>query len=106
MLKSIQSVKHKVRYLLKNYPETRDDDKELWLKYLVKFHKLKRKVNNSDDPYLELKKIILNGGVPPMESVRRVRQKYQEGGKYIGTKRNRRKKAAQQVRDWARDTYY
>jgi len=80
-------IKDKVEALLKKYPDTRDSDKILWLVYLNRYYGLKENMNISKKPYETFKKLILNSRAPKFETIRRVRQKFQEEGNYLGVKR-------------------
>lgn len=94
---AIITIKNKVFGMLSQYPETRDSDKLLWLAYLCTFHNLKSQLG--DEAYLVLKRIIMDEKTPTMESIRRVRQKIQEEGTFIGEKRAQRLEEEQKVRD-------
>lgn len=100
MLKDLERVKDKVEYILGKYPETQDSDKLLWIAYLALFHDLKGKLGPSG--YFKFKSMLLNPGTCTMESVRRVRQKFQEEGKYVGKKRAERMEEEKLVRAWSR----
>jgi hypothetical protein len=88
MSEGITTCKSKVETLLSNYPQLRDSDKLLWLAYLNKFHNLNQIIGQAS--YELLKSLLMNENTPTMESVRRVRQKLQEEGKYQGTMRKNR----------------
>lgn len=94
-------VKERVLHLLKEHKPLRDDDKKLWLSYLIQFHDFKNKINNSDDPYETLCTTLIDE-VPAIETVRRCRQMIQEEGKYIGEKRRERVSAAKKVALWTK----
>lgn len=81
-------INERVRYLLDIYKPLRDDDKKLWISYLITFHNLE-KINDCDDPYETLCSIILDGSSPIMETVRRCRQAFQQNGLYLGDKSSR-----------------
>ena len=97
----LNTIKDRVELLLKNFPETRDNDKLLWLAYAV-IHKDLRSVFKNDGAYRVFKSWLLSSDVPMFESVRRVRQKFQEGGKYVGNARRERMLSENNVRTWAR----
>lgn len=84
-LESFVSCKERVKKILEDNVSSRDSDKILWLNYLVEFHGLKEVLG--EDNYLALKNIIMSDKTPTMETLRRIRQKYQESGKYVGKKR-------------------
>lgn len=58
-------------------------------------------MKNSRSPYDVLKGIVLNKGTASMESLRRVRQKFQENGLYVGTKRKNKLDESELVSKWA-----
>lgn len=75
----LKTVKERVEFVLRNYPETRNDDFYLWLIYVRLFCKELAKYI-SYIPYEVLKK------APKFETIRRVRQKIQnEEHKYLPT---------------------
>jgi len=79
VLRSLKTVKERVEYLLKKYPETRNDDRYLILLYLRYFTPLSKYINYV--PYEVLKQC------PSFESIRRVRQYIQNTlGLYPPTK--------------------
>lgn len=94
-------IKDKIRGLLKSHKPLRDDDKKLWLAYLITHHSLKEKMNTSSDPYETLCDILIDD-IPGMDSIRRTRQQIQETGLYVGEKRKQRLVAAKQVSKWAK----
>ena len=100
MINQILKVKDAVAYILSKDPETRDCDKLLYLRYLEEFHRIEFVLKHTSDPYSALKNLLLDPEIPSPESVRRVRQKFQEQGRYLGSSRKRRKKAAREVADW------
>lgn len=69
----LHQIKTQVEDTLKNYPETRNNDKLLQVTILKKFYG----VETIDD--------ILKPQVPSLESIRRCRQKLQSEGKYISS---------------------
>lgn len=88
MLADLIKVSDRVEFLLKNYPQTRDCDKILWLSYMNLFLKMREKMNiDKSNPYECFKEIFLHEDTPSMESIRRTRQKIQESGKFLGEKR-------------------
>lgn len=103
MIKDIERVKDKVEYLLQEYPHTRDSDKSLWLGYLKVFHEADKKLQMAEDPWGALIRLIHSPECCTMESVRRVRQKFQEQGMYLGTKRQERVTEAEAMRDYVKE---
>ena len=100
MIEDLVKIKDKVEYILKSHPATRDSDKLLWLAYLCLHHDLRQELSRSSDPYETLKSIVMSEKTPTMESVRRVRQKHQENGKYLGLRRKQRLAEAEMVSEW------
>lgn len=100
MLEGLKNCKDKVGFILKRVPATRDSDRLLWVTYLNLFHDLRRRMDNSKDPYETFKRVVLDKDTPPMESIRRVRQKFQEGGQFIGKHRTERLEEAERVKKW------
>lgn len=82
MLDHLIRITDRVEYLLEKYPPLRDSDKLLWLAYLCHFHGLGRIMPHGI--YQRFKDMLMHEDTPPMESVRRVRQKIQESGSYRG----------------------
>ena len=95
------TAKDRVEHILSRYPDTRDSDKLLLIAYWCVFHGLKDVLG--EEKYLEFKKFILNDAVPTMESLRRVRQKFQENGMYCGEKREMRIEESGVVKEMIRD---
>ena len=96
----IKTIKDRVEKLLVKYNETQDSDKLLWLAYLCQYHDLQTRLRYSKSPYLVLKDVVMQEA-PSMESIRRVRQKIQENGQHVGTKRKQKMKEESAVREWA-----
>jgi hypothetical protein len=101
VIEHLKTNKAKIEYILKNYPSLRDSDKKLWISYLVMFHALKETLNSASDPYESFCDLYLSSGVPCTETIRRLRQKIQQDGKYLGTKRREKLAAAKAVKEWA-----
>ena len=70
---NFKKTKEKVKYILDNYPNTRDSDKLLYVTVLEFFH---GSVNLRD---------MLDPSVPGFETVSRIRRKFQEQGQFLGT---------------------
>jgi hypothetical protein len=102
MLSDLIKIVDRVKYILKEHPETRDSDKLLWLAYLCVFHDLKKALGM--EKYLILKSLIMSEDTATMESVRRMRQKIQEEGHYRGEKYLERHAEAEDVRLYFADT--
>ena len=71
----LKSVEKQVRYILTEYPETRDDDMLLYSVICKKF--LKETYNKTNYSFEEVMEGYKNLGLPHFESVRRTRQKIQ-----------------------------
>lgn len=101
MIKDLVKIKDRVAYVLNKYPSTRDCDKTLWLAYLAIFHQLKDGLGEAK--YGVFKSILMSEETPTMESVRRVRQKFQEHGEYPASEgtRKARRTEEHEVRSWA-----
>lgn len=80
MIDDLKQVNKQVEWVLNEYPDTRDSDKDLILKVMELYYKL-------DLSYMQ-KQAIRNA--PSFESIRRTRQKFQEGGSF---------KASEEVED-------
>lgn len=100
MINDLNTVKDKVENILAKFPETQDDDKLLWIAIMVVFYDLKNVLGS--DKYDKFKYWLIKNNIPAFESVRRVRQKYQEEGKYVGTKRKYKLEEESLVRDWTK----
>jgi len=73
----LRSVKERVEWLLKNHPETRNDDRYLIILYLRYFTPMRK--------YMKFVPYSVIKDLPSFESIRRVRQLIQEEGKYLPT---------------------
>lgn len=104
MISDLKKSKDKVEALLNQYPVVRDSDKLLWLAYLVKFHDLKNELG--EVAYRKFERILLDKNTVTMESIRRVRQKFQEQGKYVGTKREEKLAEAEEVKTYITSRRY
>lgn len=101
MSEAISTIKEKVAILLNNHPDTRNSDKLLWLAYLCVHHDLIKILGQEN--YSKFKTLLMNDSTPTMESIRRVRQKYQEGGLFVGTNRKQRLSEEPVVRELMRN---
>lgn len=99
MRNHLETCKSKVEDLLMQYPLLRDSDKLLWLAFMNRHHGLRRAIGAL--AYDKLKSILLLKDTPTFESIRRVRQKIQEEGRYQGKKRAERMEEEAEVRKWA-----
>jgi hypothetical protein len=100
MIKDLQNAKDKVENILAQFPQARDCDKTLWLAYLVMYCDLRKELG--EEPYAKFKSILLDKETCTMESVRRTRQKFQQDGKYMGTKRLAKMQEAEFVSEWTK----
>ena len=98
MLEDLKKNKDRVLHLLEHHPELRDDDKKLWLKFMVTFHALETALGR--DAYKKLEQFMLQKNIPHFESVRRVRQKIQEEGQFRGKKWAERQEEAGVVHEF------
>lgn len=99
MVDGLETAKEKVKYILEKFPETRDSDKKLWLRFLEVFFNMRLKIGS--EAFVAFECVLMDSEVPTMESVRRVRQKFQEGGQFVGKKREERLEMADRVFNWA-----
>jgi len=97
MSRDLNTVGTGVYCLLQSYPELRDNDTLLLFAYLNKFCGLKKALG--DDAYNKLKEICLDNATPKFESIRRVRQKIQESGLFLGKKRQQKLEEAELVKE-------
>lgn len=94
MLKTIKTIKDKVRRILMTSEKSRDDDITLYFIYLKEHHGLVEQLGmeKANKVYNIMKK------APFPESIRRVRQKIQEDGEFIGKRRTKRLEEAERFR--------
>lgn len=98
MSESLTTCKDRVEYVLSYYPGTRESDKKLWLVYMHNFHGLGL-VNG----YNSLVRIIMDEETPSMETLRRIRQKFQQKGLFLGSNRAKQLEEAEKVKNKLRD---
>lgn len=96
MSESLTTCKDKIESLLIKYPETRDSDKLLFFAFLVEFHDLEMNIGRTACEVF--RGILMDEETPSMETVRRIRQKFQEEGHYCGEKRKERLEEEVEVR--------
>jgi hypothetical protein len=101
MLEELQNIKEKVKFILDKYHSARDSDKVLYLFYLSEFHNLKNHLG--EEKFLTLFNLITTPDTPSPESIRRIRQRFQETGLYLGEKRRKRMEEKERVRQWVKD---
>lgn len=96
------AVADKVRSLLAKYPETRDNDKLLWLSYCVVYRGLRNFM--TDEQYQSFKNWLMLPHTPMFESLSRARRKLQENNPELrGDGYLKKKDSANTIRDWARE---
>ena len=101
MKKSIANNMAKVRYVLDLWPETRDDDMKLFLRYMDCFHGLRDKMG--DTAYAALEYILLCTDYPAFESITRCRRHIQSEGEFQGNFRKKRLSEEREVRKYFRE---
>lgn len=85
----LKTIQQKVEEILKQYPGTRDDDRELIQVYYGKYHNI--------DYYTPFGAVIKNKKLPSFESIRRCRQKVQELNEDLrGSKKSEEARLAKQ----------
>ncbi len=100
MKRDLTKVKDKVLESLEEYPAARDDDKLLFLHIMYRHYGLRTALGS--DGYRRFKDWFMNSDIPSPESIRRCRQKWQEEGYYIGTKRKKRMAEVPETIDFIR----
>ena len=80
-IQKIRYIKSNVEYILTVHPETRDNDRLLYKKYLETFF-------DKQDYW----KLMMSIDAPTMLSVVRIRQKFNQNGLYVGKSYNGRQK--------------
>lgn len=68
-LSNLKTIAQRVEFILRKYPGTRDDDRELFQTYFAYFHQI--------DFYTPFGAVMRNHKLPSFESIRRSRQKIQ-----------------------------
>lgn len=74
----LNTIKEQVEGILRDHPEARNCDKELFIKYLEIYHSVQDYFSRND--YNGLQGMLK--AAPSFESIRRMRQKLQEKGEY------------------------
>lgn len=97
MITHLKLAKDRVKHLLEKYPITRDDDKKLWLAYLVQYHDLKNKMG--EDAFNVFKSVLFSKNTCTMESVTRARRKIQEEHTHLAGKKPDRLEEAEKVKE-------
>ncbi len=98
MSESLTTCKDRVEYVLSYCPGTRESDKKLWLVYMHNFHGL-----GFVEGYNSLVRIIMDEETPSMETLRRIRQKFQQKGLFLGSNRAKQLEEAEKVKNKLRD---
>jgi len=78
LIEKLRTVRERVEYILRNYPDARNDDFYLYLLYVRHFEP---KLSG----YIKFIPFSLIKSATRFESVRRIRQKIQEEGLYLPT---------------------
>jgi hypothetical protein len=78
LIEKLRTVRERVEYILKTYPDARNDDFYLYLLYVRHFEP---KLSG----YIKFIPFSLIKSATRFESVRRIRQKIQEEGRYLPT---------------------
>lgn len=86
----------RVEQILRVSTEARQDDRVLWLAYMVNNHDLIKKIGL--DAYRKLKSVMKDPNVPNMDTVGRLRRKLQSKGKYLTAHPVRRKYEMKKVK--------
>ena len=92
----------KVRSVLKDYPETRDSDKLLWLYFNIKYNGLDLIIDGSSQSNISFKQWLLISDVPTFETLTRCRRKLQELHSELVGDKKRRSEAETQYRRYFR----
>lgn len=96
MLKDIIKVIDRVEYILRNYLSSRDNDKKLYLRYILEVYDIK-----DCTMAIDVFNIILHKKTPSFESISRARRKIQEHNPELrGKNYKERKKEQEKVREW------
>jgi hypothetical protein len=91
----IRSTTPQVEQILKTSVECRDSDMILWLAYCANHHQLIQVLGM--DAFNKLKKFMRDFDVPTVETVGRIRRKFQEVGMYKNENPEQRKVEAKAV---------
>jgi tRNA A22 N-methylase len=98
--KELPVVYHRVKRLLKQSKDCRDNDKLLILQYLNKYHNLRNILGKA--AYRVVEGLIFARTTPCFETIRRCRQLIQEKGYYHGKLRKKRLAEAKKIKAWLR----
>lgn len=99
MIRDLIKVEDRISFLLEKYPETRDNDKLLWLAYTVMFEGLREHLQDYD----VFKRWLLRKDTPVFESLSRARRKIQETRFDLrGEGYRARKDEEEEVKEWSR----
>ena len=97
MLSDLIKVQDRVYYILDQYPQTRDSDKELWLAYCCLFRGLKEVCKQGS--YAAMRHWLINPDTPVFESLSRARRKIQEEHTHLAGAKAQRLEEEQAVRE-------
>jgi hypothetical protein len=93
----IVNCRDKVEAILKRHPEARECDKILWSIYLANNHDLIRVLGM--DSFRKLQEVLRNPKVPSVETLGRLRRRFQERGQYLAKDPKRKKHQAKRVKE-------
>lgn len=96
------TVMSKVKSVLKDYPETRDSDKLLWLYFNIKYNGLDLIIDCGSQDNISFKQWLLKPEVPTFETLTRCRRKLQELNVELVGDKKRRSEAETQYRRYFR----
>jgi hypothetical protein len=99
--KEIRNHKHRVEKILKKYSSTRDCDKKLYLAFLEDECGLSNTIGAN--AFFKLLEFFKQENVPTMDSVGRVRRKFQEQGLYVGQAKAARDAQQEAVKEAIRE---
>jgi len=100
MVKDLLKISGKVEQILLEVPATRDCDKKLFLHYIARNTSIKFILG--EDGWKKFCLYFMRNEIPKLESITRVRRKFQEQGLYVGKKRMERMIEAEAVKEWSR----
>ena len=101
MKKKMNKTRERVAALLRDYPHLRDNDFDLVIAYWERHDGICEYIGILF--WSALKNALRNMDLTSFETIRRCRQKLNEGGQYIGTSYKPRKAAEFEMRQWARE---
>jgi hypothetical protein len=100
VIEDLKTVENRVKVILIKYPETRNNDKKLWLAYNLLHNDLKPVVKTGD--WETFRVWIMSKKTPMFESLSRARRKIQEDHPVLAGAKKKRLKIAEEVKEWSR----